>query len=731
MNNFRIVKNVMLGMAVLFVLWGGVSVPYIDAATPKRHDAFSFVVMGDNRPHSGAEDKFTQPPHFYRAIDEVNLLDGDFVIIVGDLILGYTGDEGVLSKMWHGFDAAVGKLAVPYYQVIGNHDVSNAVMQRVYLERYGDRFPLFYSFDHKGSHFIVLNSDLHGEYQNITGQQLAWLKKDLKRCRRAKKIFVFLHQPLWKYENSNWMREVQPLLAQYRVDTVFCGHLHQYTKYADVDGVRYIVTGGAGTSLIGTDFTGGFYHYCVVTVRDDKVSIAVVRTGYVENEEIVNEDLLGKVSTFSASLHPMGPRLERGAAKVPEQFDVVVSNPFDEKLTGTLVWEVPKGSPWRMPATEVPISVEPRKEQTLTIEVPPGGSVTDTGPLEPFPVGIWNLSVGGRTLWKNRRTEVIIDQWPYTNARTALREATSMDRAEKIVAGSEVSATLRISTKNPTEWRMQEIMSWRFPEGCRWKISPALEVIDLAPGEGCQVKFDVSFTGSPQQIFPLPRLDCKVKLDGEEVLQTWAHLPIDAREFLSKETRVGRCVRLKAGPSLDGRLNDPAWQECTALSNFILLHAAGRPEYPTEARLAYDSENLYISFRCYEPNLSGLVTKAKKHDEAAWADDSVEIFLDTNLDRKTYYQYAINANAVVYDGEGLDKNWNGPCTVKAGREEEAWTLEVAIPWRTIEMSAPEAGTRIGLELVRTHPRDPHEISQWSPTFGGNHVPSRFGVLMFE
>jgi hypothetical protein len=47
------------------------------------------------------------------------------------------------------------------------------------------------------------------------------------------------------------------------------------------------------------------------------------------------------------------------------------------------------------------------------------------------------------------------------------------------------------------------------------------------------------------------------------------------------------------------------------------------------------------------------------------------------------------------------------------------------------MAAPQKGAEIALELARTHAQKPYEVSQWSPTFSGNHVPERFGTLIFK
>ena len=737
MKNCLIARGVMLGMAALFVLGGCAAIPPTQVAAPARDDAFTFVVMGDNRPHASSQDRYAQPPDFVRAIAETNILDPDLVVIVGDLILGYTEDEAELTRMWDGFDTAVTKFKVPYYQVIGNHDVSNAVMQRVYLDRYGSRFPPFYSFDHKACHFIVLNSDLHGEYKQIIGEQLKWLKQDLERHRRASKIFAFLHQPLWKYPDSNWMRDVHPLLAEYGVDTVFCGHWHVYTKHADVDGVRYIVTGGAGAEIGRCEVTGSFYHYCLVTVRGEYVPIAVVRTGQIENEDVVNEEVLAKATRVIEDLRPTGLRVERGATELPDQLHFVVNNPFDQDLTGTLRWHIPKGSPWKLPAGDMAISVEPGKQQRLTIQVPKGGSVRNTRPIEPFPTGTWNLFVGARALLVNATEKLTIDRWPYSATRARLRRAFSIGSLKRVVTGSNVSTALRIRRKNVIQWPAHETLSWRLPEGCRWKVSPGSAELALAPNATGEAKFQVSFAGRANEIFPLPRLDSLVKVDGEKALTLSQRLPIrhssETMEAFSENPPVIRCVRVKTGPAVNGVLDDTLWAQCPVASNLLILGARGRADFRTDARFAYDDTNLYACFRCHEPNLHALVLRAKKRDGAVWADDCVEMFLDTNQDKKTYYHYVFNANAVIYDADSSpsDCSWNGPCVVKAGRESKAWTLEVAIPWKSIGMTPPRPGTRIGLEVGRTRRQRPRETSQWSPTFAGHHVPERYGVLVFE
>ncbi len=75
---------------------------------------------------------------------------------------------------------------------------------------------------------MILDSEDQRAPSRIAGAQLAWLKEDLAAA-KGKRIFVFLHQPLWREEGlefsaTDWGRHVHPLLAQAGVDTVFAGH---------------------------------------------------------------------------------------------------------------------------------------------------------------------------------------------------------------------------------------------------------------------------------------------------------------------------------------------------------------------------------------------------------------------------------------------------------------------------------------------------------------------------
>jgi len=334
----------------------------------ESHPVFRFVVMGDNRP-AGGGDPVTQPEVFLGMIEEISLLDPDFVVIVGDLILGGTTDPVLLNREWDAFEEAIEGFTVPVYLLPGNHDTSNQISEDIYVERYGK---LYYSFDHKGSHFILLDSDKCGSVNNIVGDQLQWLKADLEQNKNADHIFVLLHKPLWGGEKSNWDLQIHPLLAGYGADVVFAGDVHRYEMSPPKDGVRYIITGGAGAPLRGDELLGGFYHYVFVTVREPDVKLAIVKAGGVKPQDYVNAEHKQNVRSIVDSLcAPLSLSISGDAyrGRVVRR----VPNQFDHMIEGTLSWNL-SSDVWDVDPDRIEFKLEPGHagEYAFNLSAQPG-----------------------------------------------------------------------------------------------------------------------------------------------------------------------------------------------------------------------------------------------------------------------------------------------------------------------------------------------------------------------
>jgi len=233
------------------------------ASPASTDESFSFVVFGDNR--DGDE-------IFMALIDKVNQEKNiAFAVNTGDLVPN--GSE----KGYQNYLKMISSLEVQLYNVPGNHDMVKGGYKR-FKKYFG---PYYYSFDHKNSHFIILNNAFK---ESFGVKQFNWLKKDLVRTKKEN-IFVFMHKPcfdpseIFKDHIMSGRKVTEELMALFKkhgVDYVLAGHIHGYAR-AERDGIVYLVTGGAGAPLYLPGNFGGFYHYVKIRVAGNKIRDEVVK----------------------------------------------------------------------------------------------------------------------------------------------------------------------------------------------------------------------------------------------------------------------------------------------------------------------------------------------------------------------------------------------------------------------------------------------------------------------
>lgn len=166
---------------------------------------------------------------FERAVEVVNgLTPGpDLVLFTGDLTHDTEAPGEHAARMTR-FQEIAGRLKVPkVYHVPGEHD-AGLDGGELYRSVFG---PTFYSFDHKGFHFIALDNVSRAKPE-VGAEQRAWLAKDLARFPQTAPIVVFTHRPLfdlrpdWEWFTSDG-DDVMNLLAPYQNVTVLYGHIHR------------------------------------------------------------------------------------------------------------------------------------------------------------------------------------------------------------------------------------------------------------------------------------------------------------------------------------------------------------------------------------------------------------------------------------------------------------------------------------------------------------------------
>lgn len=178
---------------------------------------------------------------FERAVEVVNgLAPGpDLVLFTGDLTHD-TEDRGEHAARMKRFQEIAGRLRGPkVYHVPGEHD-AGLDGGALYRGVFG---PTFYSFDHKGFHFIALDN-VSLARPEVGVEQRAWLARDLARFPRTAPIVVFTHRPLfdlrpdWEWFTSDG-DEVMNLLAPYENVTVLYGHIHRAHQQAAGHATHY------------------------------------------------------------------------------------------------------------------------------------------------------------------------------------------------------------------------------------------------------------------------------------------------------------------------------------------------------------------------------------------------------------------------------------------------------------------------------------------------------------
>lgn len=320
---------------------------------PVEDEAFSFVVFGDRTggPDSGVA-------VLADAVDEVNVLGPDLVMTVGDLVQGYN-QHAAWEAQTDEFRGIMGKLAMPWFPVAGNHDIYWRGPNRPDEEHEGNyerRFgPLWYAFEHKDCWFIVLYTDeadpLTGvrdfnkpASQKMSPEQFEWLQQTLPRTADASHVFVFMHHPRWmggKY-GDDWERVHALLAAQGNVSAVFAGHIHQM-KYSGVrDGIEYFTLATVGGSQAGDIPEAGFLHqYHMVTVRDEKLAIASLPVGSVDDPRLVTESLVNTCRRLANELRlQVANTVElRDDWGCDQLLEVSVTNPSDRPIEITLTGE--------------------------------------------------------------------------------------------------------------------------------------------------------------------------------------------------------------------------------------------------------------------------------------------------------------------------------------------------------------------------------------------------------
>jgi hypothetical protein len=234
------------------------------------------------------------------------------------------------------------------------------------------------------------------------------------------------------------------------------------------------------------------------------------------------------------------------------------------------------------------------------------------------------------------------------------------------------------------------------------------------------------------------------------------------------EPRGYVCYRAPGPITVDGRLDEPAWQAAPWTEDFVDIEGdrRPRPRFRTRVRMLWDDRYLYIAAEMEEPHVWATLTR---HDSVIFHDNDFEVFLDPDGDSHLYAELEINAHNTTWDlllsrpykdgGKAIDA-WEVPGlrtavhvngTLNDPRDtDRGWSVEIAWPWKSLaEISyvpvPPRDGDqwRINFSRVewrhevldgkyRKRPKQAEDNWVWSAQgVVDMHRPERWGVLQFS
>ncbi|NLC59369.1 MAG: hypothetical protein GX774_21230 [Armatimonadetes bacterium] len=184
-------------------------------------------------------------------------------------------------------------------------------------------------------------------------------------------------------------------------------------------------------------------------------------------------------------------------------------------------------------------------------------------------------------------------------------------------------------------------------------------------------------------------------------------------------------------PTIDGHLDEECWQSAAQSTGFVLNERPVPAEEQTTVYVTYDQRHLYVAFECLESQMDRLAASVTERDGPVFRDDVVELFLDPNRDRFTYYQFAVNARGTRFDlkgdAAGGNPRWDAPWNAAVARGDDRWWAELAIPFSSLDLHLEKTGSTWGINFAREQ-QPKGEVSVWSFTGGAFARPDRFGEV---
>ena len=156
-------------------------------------------------------------------------------------------------------------------------------------------------------------------------------------------------------------------------------------------------------------------------------------------------------------------------------------------------------------------------------------------------------------------------------------------------------------------------------------------------------------------------------------------------------------LKLSSGESiqLDGLLDESIWKNAVPIGPFRMVEPDedANPSEKTEVRIAVTVDAIYFGIVCYDSVPEKIISFTMQRDAELRGEDHIKIVLDTFLNGRTGYVFAVNPNGarmdglIAREGEGEDRDWDGIWEAAVQRISDGWSAEIYIPVKTLRFQA--------------------------------------------
>ena len=180
--------------------------------------------------------------------------------------------------------------------------------------------------------------------------------------------------------------------------------------------------------------------------------------------------------------------------------------------------------------------------------------------------------------------------------------------------------------------------------------------------------------------------------------------------------RTATATRTTTDVHIDGVADDAVWATAPVIRDFRQYDPQpdAAPRFATEARVAYDDENLFVFVRALDPRPDSIMRALSRRDVRG-PSDQIGIYVDSYHDRRTGFSFYVNPDGVkrdfaVSDDSNEDSSWNGVWDVATRVDSLGWTAEFRIPLSQLRYASSDTHAW-GFGVRRTVERIP-ESEAW-------------------